>query len=402
MQTISPLDFAFSFLEKINIQYTLLEDIATNIPISIDKGLRAVIYSSQDYKSIFFNNLKETKPLTIYRFYDEYNCHYILLRLYKKKSTLLFIGPYLKEEMDGNEIGERLGLSQEKKEVLENLYSSIPIIDDENILLSLSSTLTSFLWKESFSMEYMDYPVPDKSRPLSKERIEEEKEALPPLSIIEENYKNEEKLMDAVSKGKLQLLTQLTSSVYKNGTKRRLPDSLRNRKNYLIIFNTLLRKAAEKGGVHPINLDRISSHFASEIEQIRSIRGSIELQEQMAIEYCLEVKKHSLKKYSYFTGKAITIIDYDIKRDLSLSKIADEIGVAPSYLSAVFSKDTGKSLTEYVHNKRMEIATSLLSSTDLRIQDIAEQVGISDANYFSRLFHIWSGMTPGEYRKHTN
>ena len=102
-------------------------------------------------------------------------------------------------------------------------------------------------------------------------------------------------LIYAISKGKLHLVTTVASTVFNKGTEPRITDTLRNRKNYLIILNTLLRKAAEMSGVHPLHIDKISSDFARQIEGIPSIRQSLSLQEKMIREYCLLVKKYSLK-----------------------------------------------------------------------------------------------------------
>ena len=54
----------------------------------------------------------------------------------------------------------------------------------------------------------------------------------------------------------------IASAVFNNGTEERTSDTLRNRKNYLIILNTLLRKASESGGVHPYFIHIFSSKYA--------------------------------------------------------------------------------------------------------------------------------------------
>ena len=130
--------------------------------------------------------------------------------------------------------------------------------------------------------------------------------------------------MDAVSRGKLHIVNSIASAVYNNGTEQRLSDSLRNRKNYLIILNTLLRKAAEYGDVHPLHINKMSSSFAQKIEDIRTVEHSFNLQTEMIRSYCLLVKQHSLKDYSYLIGKTITIISYDLTADLALNNLANK------------------------------------------------------------------------------
>ena len=169
--------------------------------------------------------------------------------------------------------------------------------------------------------------------------------------------------MDAVSKGELHKLTSIATNVFKNGTEERLSDSIRNHKNYLIILNTLLRKAAENGGVHPFYIHEFSSIFAKKIEKTKNISEILKLQKKMIREYCIFVKQKTIKKYSFYVGKAITLISYDLSADLCLKNIANELEVNPSYLSSLFSKELGCTLTDYIHSQRIEEAMRLLLQT---------------------------------------
>ena len=205
--------------------------------------------------------------------------------------------------------------------------------------------------------------------------------------------------MDAISKGKLNKIDIVVSSIINQGTEERLQDSLRNRKNYLIILNTLLRKAAEYGYVHPYHIHLLSSDFAKQIEQLNSINDSLNLQKNMMRKYCLLVKEYSLKKYSHLIGKVITLISYDLTQDLSLKHIASIMNVNASYLSATFKKECNETLTDYVNRKRIENAVYLLSYTSKQIQTIAEECGILDVNYFIKIFKKQHNLTPKQYRQ---
>ena len=161
-------------------------------------------------------------------------------------------------------------------------------------------------------------------------------------------------------------------------------------------MNTLLRKAAENGGVHPVYLDGASSTFAKEIEQISSTAEIHTLMGKMFRSYCRLVKKHSIKGYSSPVQKAITFIDADLTADLTLSRLAAMQNISPAYLSTLFKKETGQTLTEYVNEKRIKLATRLLDTTSLQIQTVAQHCGIFDVLYFSKLFKKHTGKTPKE------
>ena len=119
----------------------------------------------------------------------------------------------------------------------------------------------------------------------------------------------------------------------------------------------------------------------------------------MVRKYCLLVKNHSLKGYSMLVRKVITNIIYDLTADLSLKVQAKELNVNPSYLSTLFKKETGQTLTEFVNRKRIEHAILLLNSTDMQIQVVAQYCGIPDVNYFTKTFKKIVGKTPKEYRE---
>ena len=107
-----------------------------------------------------------------------------------------------------------------------------------------------------------------------------------------------------------------------------------------------------------------------------------------------------MRGYSALIRQVLTHIDNDLSSDLSLQKLADIIGYNPSYLSALFKKETGRTLTEYVTSKRIQYAVFLLNATTMQIQIIASYCGIPDVCYFSKTFKKYMGMTPTEYREY--
>ena len=84
--------------------------------------------------------------------------------------------------------------------------------------------------------------------------------------------------------------------------------------------------------------------------------------------------------------------------DLSLTKIADKYHISSSYLSRLFKSKKNISLSTYIQNVRVEKAKELIANTDLRTYEIAEQVGIPDPVYFSKLFKKVTGMRVRDFR----
>lgn len=217
--------------------------------------------------------------------------------------------------------------------------------------------------------------------------------------MLEKRYRAENQLLYAISQGQTHKAEQLIDPFPWGSIEPRSADTIRNLKNYMIIMNTLMRKAAEQGSVHPIHIDHLSGYFAQKIELLSHQSDVTRITREMVYKYCLLVKNHSLKAYSLPIQKVITNIDFDLTADLSLKAQAVLLKVNPSYLSTLFKKETGSTLTDYVNQKRIEHAILLLNSTSLQVQTIAQHCGIPDVNYFSKTFKKIVGKTPMEYRK---
>lgn len=84
---------------------------------------------------------------------------------------------------------------------------------------------------------------------------------------------------------------------------------------------------------------------------------------------------------------------------VSLESLAKRFGVAPCYLSRMFSEKLSYGFLKYLHTLRIEHAKNLLRNTDLKITDILMKSGFSDQKTFNRVFRELTDMTPGEYRR---
>lgn len=91
-------------------------------------------------------------------------------------------------------------------------------------------------------------------------------------------------------------------------------------------------------------------------------------------------------------------LNYDTS--FSVADIAEKFGYHPSYLTSLFKRCSGYTVTEYLNRQRIRVAKNLLVSTPkLTLSEIGEQVGIGDEKYFMRLFKRYEGITATAYRK---
>jgi YesN/AraC family two-component response regulator len=295
---------------------------------------------------------------------------------------------------------ECLGLSPSDFRHLENFYQSIPLLPDETPLMMALTTLAETMWGTGNAYKIVDLKLDKSMRAIAPPPVyEQERNSVMQMRLMQQRYDFENELMDKVSKGLWHRVKLMLSVATSNPLEQRLADPLRNQKNYCIICNTLMRKAAEKGGVHPLHLDQLSSQYAQQIELLPNLRAGQNLISDMIQNYCRLVRRHNLKDYSPLIRKVITYVDAEISSNLSLAKLAKIQNVSPEYLSALFHKETGKTLTRFINEKRLEQGASLLQTSSLQVQTIAEYCGFPDAGYFAKVFKKHYGLSPKTYRE---
>ncbi|MBE6577439.1 MAG: helix-turn-helix domain-containing protein [Ruminococcaceae bacterium] len=372
---------------------------------AIDPTIRDVVLGMPSKQQTVHSFVGNLEPKTMYKFTDEFNLCYTYLPIeVGAEASLLFVGPYLSSGVSHTtllELGERLNIPPKEQNYFEEIYAGIPVLSEGDPLFVMLDTFCEQIWDQpSFAICDVNAPDSVTSLPLGANTVNDSiDDTLLNIKAMETRYKFENELIQAVVHGQLHKEKLLVSSFSEKLFEKRAQDPLRNAKNYGIIMNTLLRKAAEEGGVHPVYIDKMSSSFALKIEQMSSLSQNTALMKEMFRSYCKLVRKHSVQKYSLTVQKTILIIDNDLSADLSLSALAAQQNISCAYLSSLFKKETGKTVSEYIREKRMQYAERLLSTTHLQVQTVALHCGVMDVQYFSKLFKKHTGKTPKEYRE---
>lgn len=120
------------------------------------------------------------------------------------------------------------------------------------------------------------------------------------------------------------------------------------------------------------------------------------------------LKKHTISKDFVFETRmpknntvraAIEYIYDNIDKKLSCRLISEQLYVSKEYLSKIFKKETGKTITKYINFVKVLYASNLLTNNELSITEIASIVGYDNYNYFSTTFKDILGQSPLEFRK---
>lgn len=99
-------------------------------------------------------------------------------------------------------------------------------------------------------------------------------------------------------------------------------------------------------------------------------------------------------------GRQIQIyVDEHVLEDLSVQSVADHFNISSAYLFRLFKQVTGTSLMQYIIQRRIGEAQTLLLLTDLSITEVAQRVGYANLSHFVKMFTQKVGMSPRQYRK---
>jgi AraC-like DNA-binding protein len=96
--------------------------------------------------------------------------------------------------------------------------------------------------------------------------------------------------------------------------------------------------------------------------------------------------------------KARQFIEHHSDEEISLTKMAKAVNISPTHLSEKFKQVTGVNFVDYVARTRFDKARELLADGDLRISEIAFEVGFQSLSQFNRVFKRLSGKSPTAYR----
>lgn len=372
----------------------------------IDNGLRLRLYENYEYQSLCVFLKQYVTESKMVRYEDSFEMYYIFLSvpeayLYDYESPYFVIGPFLDGKMRKEKIQEIMQRCQIPENLLPDIslfYGSTPVLANMGSFQDLVLNLAEGL----FHTEYQVWHLPDKNEihiehsPLILKLREKPQIS---VSTIEERYEVENLMLGAISNGDEKKAHELYQKFQTYQMRPRSENALQNKKHGIVILNTLFRKAVEKGGVHPLYIDDLSGKFAILINEAHTERELDHLSADMVHRYCLLVKNYSMLGYSKVVKEVISYIDFHYAEDLSLSFFAELFSVSKSYLSGLFKKETGVTLTDYIHQVRNRRAITLINSSSLSITTVAASCGYNDINYFIRMFKREYGMSPKQYQK---
>jgi two-component system response regulator YesN len=131
-------------------------------------------------------------------------------------------------------------------------------------------------------------------------------------------------------------------------------------------------------------------NYALEIEDIKQYL--LQMLEQIQG----EINNLDNKGRIIFDVEKYIIQNYD--KNLSINQIAEHVYLTPTYLCHLYKKTTGRTLNQFILDVKMNKSKRLLTDTTLKISEIAEKIGYTNQNYFTRTFTKYFGLNPTTFR----
>ena len=214
------------------------------------------------------------------------------------------------------------------------------------------------------------------------------------------NYMTEKQLMSLIRHGDIDALKkQMMSTQYRQDFNI-ANDSIRNIRNILIVSTTLASRAAIEGGLAPAKAFDISDMYIRTAETLKDSGEIYALMARMVTDFTERVGGCIIPDgVSPVIASCLRFIKRNISQPITLIDVAAHAKISHGYLSSVFKKEAGLSVSDYIAVQRVEEAKCLLDTTDKTLSEISTYLCFSSQSYFQNVFKKITGMTPVQYKK---
>ncbi|MFV0556971.1 MAG: helix-turn-helix domain-containing protein [Lactovum sp.] len=312
----------------------------------------------------------------------------------KGLDNFLILGPSMSSNCtlrQAESILSELNISKSSAKVLNNWLFNLPNIDLERFRQTL--LLLDFLLNgESLnSTMYIN----------STQKEKRFKSILENSILYTDNVSDllEKQLLSYVENGDIQAMTSAYNNLESENSASTNLD-LRSYQNIFLFSIGLISRAAIKGGLDHNLTNSLVNIYISRIEEITTTNEASLLLKQMFLDFTRRTSESRLHlSNSLLVLKICKDIQSHIYEKSSPVSIAERLDMNYSYISRHFKEETGKTITEYINESKINESIRLMEISQLSIIEIALQLGFSSQNYFHTIFKKVTGKTPLEFKE---
>ena len=177
-------------------------------------------------------------------------------------------------------------------------------------------------------------------------------------------------------------------------------EPLTNMKYLFVASMTLVVRFAITGGMDSEKAYTSSDYYIQQMDKYKSVEAVRALHEE-AVRYftCYMANLKKGKIYSKTVMQCMDYISHHLNSVIRVADIAQRVQKNPDYLSSLFKKETGKTVTEYIMESKLKAAQNMLLGSDRSCAEVSAAFAFSSQSYFTKMFRLYTGDTPKKYRE---
>lgn len=176
-------------------------------------------------------------------------------------------------------------------------------------------------------------------------------------------------------------------------------NELQNLRYHFVVATAMITRYCVMNGMELEKAYNLSDFYILKMDKCSCIDEIVELHNTMCLDFCK--KMHIIKTSEILSKPVVLCMDYiysHLHSRITLRQLAEHTNLSESYLSRLFSKEIGVSVSDYIILQKIEKAKNLLSYSDYPLADISNYLSFSSQSHFIQVFHKHVGMTPHKYR----
>lgn len=143
----------------------------------------------------------------------------------------------------------------------------------------------------------------------------------------------------------------------------------------------------------------LNESFMSRADELKTLEELNSQMMSLLIRFMSDTFEFSEVKHTDAVYKTIEYIKMNCFRKLTLDEIADSVYLSKTYLSSLFKRETGQSMTNYINKVRVDKSKKILLQDNSSIIEIANACGFEDHSYYSKVFKHIVGIPPKKFRE---
>ena len=314
----------------------------------------------------------------------------------------VLIGPFISYSVSEERINSIINEARlfSSRDQMFNYYNSLPNIEHET-LVNISIIVFHMFNRILLSFETV---TKKNNNLITPTGIKKEANMLISqnlqTNIIQHDRQFEKKILDIVREGKVEDLDNFRIMKEEEEASVLSKSShMRSVKNHIITLITLVSIASIDGGLdHEIAM-LLRDEFILQLEELNRIEETRKLSRTMLYTFTEKVLQVKNEQYSQTIASCRNYIVKRVYEEINHNDIASMIELSPKYLSVLFKKEVGITISEYIQQTKIEEAQKLLAHSSNTILDISSLLNFSDQSYFTKVFKKVVGITPKVYRE---